>query len=463
MKNQFSEIAIAVLLSLTMVSRLDAQPLQPEVLASFKGTNGVSPAAGLTEGRDGNFYGTTPWGGTNDAINGGDGTVFRVTTNGLLTMLVSFSGTNGAHPYAGLALGNDGNFYGTTVHGGSFNDGTLFRVTTNGDLTTLVSFGGTNGAEPNALTLGNDGNFYGTTWVGGSGDIGTVFRLTTNGVLTTLVSFADTNGGWPNADLTLGNDGNFYGTTEAGGSGGVGTVFRLTTNGVFTTLAAIAGIGAYADAPLTLGNDGNFYSTTEGGGEFTNQYSYGWGTVFRVTTNGVLTRLVSFADTNGANPHAGLVLGTDGNFYGTTYYGGAYRNQNNYTLGTVFQVTTNGVLTTLLSFAGTNGANPYASLCLGSDGNFYGTTAAGGTGGAYDSGIIFRLRRGVSIQSFEKKANGFELNTLNVGGSGWVVLESSSDLTHWTPIQTNGTAAAQQFLDTTASTQPRQFYRVRQQ
>ena len=127
--------------------------------------------------------------------------------------------------------------------------------------------------------------------------------------------------------------------------------------------------------------------------------------------------------------------------------------------GLVFQVTTNGVLTTLISFDGTNEAYPYGGLTLGSDGNFYGTTEDGGAAGG---GVIYRLRHGVSIQSFGMAANGFQLNTLNVGGSGWVVLESSSDLVTWTPIQTNGTAAAQQFLDPDALTLPRQFYRVRQ-
>ena len=107
--------------------------------------------------------------------------MFRVTTNGALTTLVSFTGNNGANPganpYGSLTLGNDGNFYGTTFNGGSSGYGTIFKMTTNGVLTNLVSFTSSTGINPSALTLGNDGNFYGTTYSGGSGGYGTVFRF----------------------------------------------------------------------------------------------------------------------------------------------------------------------------------------------------------------------------------------------------------------------------------------------
>jgi uncharacterized repeat protein (TIGR03803 family) len=363
----------------------------PEVIQFLsKSSSSVAPeypTAALVQGNDGNFYGTTEYGGTNN-----NGTVFRVTPAGVLTTLVAFNGTNGTHPAAGLVQGNDDNFYGTTASGGpNGNKGTVYQMTPDGTLTTLVYFNGTNGSYPLAgLVQGSDGSFYGTTVSGGAKGKGTVFQMTSAGVLTTLVSFSNANGAAPLAALVQGTNGNFYGTTSLGGNlsvnngAGFGTVFEMTPAGVLTRMAVFTGAnGSYPVAGLVQGTNGNFYSTAEYGGNLSlNSGYYGFGAVFQMTTNGTLTTRVSFNLSNGCNPSSGLVQGTDGNFYGTTDGGGAGG------AGTVFKMTPAGGLTTLVSFHGADGNSPQAPLVQGNDGNFYGTTVYGGTNGL---GTVFQV------------------------------------------------------------------------
>jgi len=205
--------AIAALLAciLTSASLAGAQTLQ--TLYAFVSPNGCNPQTPLTVGPDGNFYGTTTIGGT----NGGSGTIFKVTTNGVLTSLFQFSVTNGANPAAALTLANDGCLYGTTEYGGSYGKGTIFKITTDGIFTLLDSFNSTNGANPTAsLTLAQDGGLYGTTVYGGSG-YGVVFKVTTNGVLTKLASFTSAyqsvSGTQNKSALIFGTDAALYGTT----------------------------------------------------------------------------------------------------------------------------------------------------------------------------------------------------------------------------------------------------------
>jgi uncharacterized repeat protein (TIGR03803 family) len=196
---------------------------------------GSSPFAGLVQGSDGNFYGTTQEGGSSGNCESGCGTVFRISPSGNYTNLYSFNGrpNDGSGPQAGLVQGSDGNFYGTTPDGGTNDEGTVFRISPSGSYTSLHSFVGypTDGDLPIAgLVQGSDGNFYGTTLYGGTNNNGAVFRISPSGTETTLYSFVGypTDGGSPAAGLVQGSDGYFYGTTENGGTNGDGTVFKLT-------------------------------------------------------------------------------------------------------------------------------------------------------------------------------------------------------------------------------------------
>jgi uncharacterized repeat protein (TIGR03803 family) len=301
----------------------------------FQPNDGEFPQAGLVQGSDGNFYGTTSSGGTSTNCSQGCGTVFRINPNGNYANFYSFTGSpDGASPQAGLVQGSDGNFYGTTSSGGTHDAGTVFRITPGGSKTILYSFGGSpDGAVPLAgLLQGSDGNFYGTTYAGGTSTsytseygpgAGTVFRISPSGAYTNLYSFGSSPNDslWPNDGLVLGSDGNFYGTTTFGGARSEGSVFRISPSGSETVLYSFGyylndGVAPYAG--VVRGSDGNFYGTTDGGG------TNGDGTVFRISPNGNYTNLYSFGgfSNDGQNPLAGLVQGNDGNFYGTTYFGG---------------------------------------------------------------------------------------------------------------------------------------------
>jgi uncharacterized repeat protein (TIGR03803 family) len=179
--------------------------------------DGANPIAGLVQGINGQFYGTTSGGQGN-----GYGTVFTITATGTLTTLYFFCSkpncTDGYEPYAGLIQATDGNFYGTTAGGGINGLGTVFKITPSGTLTTLHSFDGTDGTSPyGTLVQGANGKFYGTTVYGGANGDGTVFKITPGGTLTILHSFDLTDGGYPTAGLIQASNGQLYGTTYSVG------------------------------------------------------------------------------------------------------------------------------------------------------------------------------------------------------------------------------------------------------
>ena len=266
--------------------------------------------------------------------------------------------------------------------------------------TTLVKFNLTNGAFPAYVSLvqGTNGYLYGTTEYGGTDGIGTIFKITPGGKLTTLHSFLfsdgeeEPEGADPLVGLIQATNGDFYGTTESGGDnshGNYGTVFKVTPSGTLTTLHSFAYIpdGAYP-AALVQATNGDFYGTTQYGGD-----GY-YGSVFKITIAGSLTTLHSFSGTDGLYPLAGLIQATNGNLYGTTQQGGTSNNCLN-GCGTVFKITPSGTLTTLYSFGlSSDGGLPAAGLIQATDGNFYGTTC----------GTVFKITPGgklTTLHSFD--------------------------------------------------------------
>ena len=377
----------------------------------------------LVQGFDGNLYGTTYGGGKYD-----NGTVFRLTPSDVLTTIYNFCAEkncmDGANPYGGLVLGNDGNFYGTTYFGGTNGTGTVFKITPSGVHTPIFNFcpnGGDckEGYDPQApLVLGTDGNFYGITIGGGTTNNGVIFKLTPGGTETILHDFCtkptcpDGSGGF--APLVESTDGNFYGTTMAGGgsdhcTGGCGSVFKITPEGAFTTLYGFCKTSCSdGQAPyggLVQGNDGNFYGTTAFAGP---TMGINDGTVFKITAAGTLTTLYGFCPlgggcADGSQSQAGLVLGTDGNFYGTTTAGGASGS------GVILKVTPSGKETVLYNFCSqtncTDGEDPRAGLFEATNGIFYGTTSGPYIEGS-SYGTIFSLSTGLAPFAQLRTASG---------------------------------------------------------
>ncbi len=345
-------------------------------LVSLNGTNGFGPRGPLVQGFDGNFYGTALLGGAHSW-----GVVFKMTPAGALSVVYNFMGAaDGGEPQAGLLQGADGNFYGTTLLGGSAGSGTVFKITPGGTLTTLHNFAGNpDGDRPvGGLTQGLDGNFYGTTLLGGSNSNRTVYRITPAGTLTILHSFTNNpDGAQPSSSIVQAVDGNFYGTTNSGAANGNGTIFKFTPAGTFSTVYTFPVYGGPQSsvAGLVQGADGNLYGTTSGGGS-------GFGTVFKFTFDGTLTTIYCFHGntSDGSAPVAGMIVGSDGNFYGTTST-------------TLFQLTPGGAERTLFNVTSnlnsTTVGTTTAGLIQATDGNFYGTCVNAGDN---ELGCVFRLQ-----------------------------------------------------------------------
>jgi uncharacterized repeat protein (TIGR03803 family) len=347
----------------------------------------------IAQGHDGNLYSTTPAGGTLCSFCG---VVFKITPSGTLTHVFDFNYPNGAPytPFSGLTLGKDGNFYGTTEAGGTFNLGTVFKSSASGNLMKLYDFGTCKspckeGTFPKAPPVqGRDGNFYGTTPHSTDGtDNGIVYKITPTGKYTPIYAFDGVSGGNPNDPLVLGTDGNFYGTTAKGGksiqncapnNGTCGTVFKITPAGKVTFLYKFDQThGAAPWAALVQASDGNFYGTTSAGGD-----SNGDGVIFKISPQGKFTLLYALnGSVDGKQPSAGLAQVTDGKgntiaLYGATQAGGSKG------YGTLFKVSLSGGFTRLYDFDDTTGRTPEITLLQDTTGTLYGETFQGGSDGA---------------------------------------------------------------------------------
>jgi uncharacterized repeat protein (TIGR03803 family) len=378
-------MAVVLVPGLAMSGSGQAQTFKS--LYSFAGSpDGAMPRGGVTRDSSGNLYGTTSAGGSF-----GFGTVYMLSASGQESVLHSFTGrADGAIPYAGVIHDAENNLYGTTISGGAHGFGIVFEVNpATKQETVLHSFaGGKDGATPLAgLLMDSSGNLYGTTFAGGSSNVGTVYKLNIKtGQETMLYSFrGDPDGAEPvYGNLIMDSSGNIYGTTQAGGSSNKGTVWELSANGTETVLHSFTGgadgggndVGG-ADQSLAMDAKGNLYGTTERGG-------VGAGVVFKVNIKTKTeTVLYTFnAPSDGEIPSSGLLRDTNGNLYGSTAAGG-----DNSSDGTVFKV--RGKTETVLHrFNGGDGQDPFRSPLLLDGGAVYGVTYLGGSSG---NGTVWQL------------------------------------------------------------------------
>ena len=488
---------------------------------SFDGSNGAPPA-GLIADANGDLFGTSEYYGAND-----DGTVFEIKNTGTVTApvysntpttLVSFNGSNGANPYAGLTADAKAALFGTTEQGGANSDGTVFEIKNTGTVaapvyasapTTLVSFNGSNGANPDGgLTADANGDLFGTTSAGGANNYGTVFEIKNAGaaaapvyasVPTTLLNFNGSNGQDPEAGLIVDAMGDLFGTTELGGANGVGTVFEIKNTGTVTvptytgtpaTLVSFNGLtdGDYPTAALILDSNGDLFGTTEGG-------ATGNGTVFEIKNTGTVATpiyasapitLVNFNGSNGAYPYAVLTADANGDLFGTTLQGGSAGD------GTVFEITGVFLLAPAVAptIAGTvsgqtttseTPVRPFAHVTIGdanagatdtltitlggAGGTLSGTGLSGGVGGVYTlSGTASAITTELDALVFTPKAGApytsstttFTLSDLSSAG-GAPIVDSTTSVIDSDPAVAPTISGTGSDLTTTSETPVRPF------
>ena len=414
-----SRFIVAMFVSLalpTLVGTCSAQTVT--ILYSFPKKGGLTQDLALIQGRDGQLYGTTVAGGTH-----GDGTVFKISTLGVVRAVYSFDSIHGAGPVGGLSLASDGSFYGTTAAGGSGTppEGVIFKVSPSRAEQVLVNLDDSTGVAGIPPVEATDGNLYGETdGTGGRTSVGGLFKLTGGGVFSTLYTFDGLLGSYPEGKLVQATDNRLYGVADSGGAHGCGSIFEFALNSLpisaydFDCVTANNPVGG-----LILANDGNFYGTTDAGG------THGLGVIYRFDQSGVFTVLYNFGDTAfDSFTHSAVVQATDGNLYGTIPSGGVYG------YGTLFQITLQGVYTRISNFS-VNGTHSVDSgLMQHTNGAIYGESRGGGDS---DTGTIYRLDMGLG------PFVAFVIPTGKVGKSAQIL---GQGLTGTTSVTFNGVEAA---------------------
>ena len=400
-------IALAWALLLAVVVPISAWAQTFKSVYSFSGGNdGGIPRGPLIRDEQGNLYGEAA-----TSANGyGNGTVFKLSEDGKLTVLYAFpgegnNGTYGANPQGSLVRDVKGNFYSTTYSGGQSGYGVVFKLAPSGKETVLHYFTGppNDGVAPWDVTLlpGPSGVFYGTASEGGSGECregnplcGVVFAIDSAGKETIVHNFqgGPEDGLQPWGNMVQDAQGNIYGTTDGGGSypgltcGGLlvfncGTVFKLSPNSDGSWTESIfysftGGSDGWLPISLAIDTQGNLYGAATGGGS-------GSGILYKLDTDGKLTVLHAFTGGNDGELPNDVLLDTTGNLYGTAGKGGPFG------YGVVFKLDAAGKFTVLHGFKETDGKLPGNSLSFAKNGTLYGTTQLGGTSGW---GTVFKIK-----------------------------------------------------------------------
>lgn len=349
------------------------------VLYTFTGSVGYPGGIALTQGLDGNLYGTTGGGTTQDR----HGTIFQLTTDGAYQTFHVFQGPTGGYEPEGLILGADGFFYGVTALTTAPKPtglGTVYKISSAGTFTTIQDLTGTSIAYPGAppVEAGNL-SFYGTAQ-GGASHAGTVYRLAPDGKVTVAHSFNYTDGYLPTA-ITLGLDGQLYGTATEGGAGNSGTVFSLSESGQFRLLYSFSGdTDGGGPLGLTLGNDGNLY------GMAAYSQPHNFSVLYRITPTGNFSILHTFVGgaKDGSTAIGTLTQASDGRLYGVTDAGGFFND------GTVFSIGIDGSYRLEYVFDYQIGpVNPKDTLIQHTNGLFYGIISTGSSSAVYSLDLGF--------------------------------------------------------------------------